>query len=299
MLILTLPIRHFVQLRQRISDLVNLISVQVVGRNNSILRWDAAIERKIRSDYRTLFGRGSTYESRRRRSAVRAAWDTLGAAFTLDVNEMEVQRNRLQTLASHMMDMEHLLNADPASQGARDAIARAHRRSPMRRIAPAAIRELARLDRQPRTAAAAAGNVARRWLELICYHPDLQDPLLGVRRAQRRLNHVTRRSDLLTEVRSMLQNEGFNRRQRALDRAAGVQGVVGDPTVDQLRGAIRAMASQGDETFLMNHFTDERIQRGMDGNHDLTAPELEPVAWPTMERNLAQLAEGFYRTLGL
>lgn len=198
-----------------------------------------------------------------------------------------------------MVDLEALLNVDTRTPRAGEAVDRALRQSPLRRIAPAAIRELVRLDRKPPTAAAAAGNVAKRWLDILRYHPDLQDPLLGVRRAQRRLNLAKRRSDLVTEVRSMLQNEGiFDSHERERNRAAGIRGVVDDPTVEQLRLAIRAMASPGDQAFLMNYFTDARILRTLEGLHDMTDVEYLWSLHETEEVRPESSAGGSYGAIG-
>lgn len=170
------------------------------------------------------------------------------------------------------------------------AIRRARRQNPLRRILPAAIHELARLDGAQPTAAAAARNIAKRWLDLVGLHPDLQDPIRSIRRAQRRMSPNARRADLLTEARSMLQNEALNRQLPVPGMAVAIPN---QRTVAQMREAIRALASQPyrevDEQFLMNYFTDQKIQIALDGN----------IGADEIDADLVQEAEGLYRALGI
>lgn len=245
------------------------------SRDNTLIRWDVAIQQKIRRDYAALPA------SKDRRSAMRAALLKEGAEFSSGLDEIEIQRTRLQTISAHM---DTIWGAEPHV-----AMQRAHRQNPLRRIIPAAIRELVRLDSENPEAATAARNVARRWIHLVGFHADMQDRT--ARRAKRRVNPEMRRSDLLTEARSMLQNEAVNRQHRALD--GNTAGVHANRTVDQIRESIRALASQPytrvDETFLMNHFTDERIQTALDAN----------LANDELEQGLVAVEEGLYRTMGL
>ncbi|KAJ4420410.1 hypothetical protein N0V82_004399 [Gnomoniopsis sp. IMI 355080] len=265
-------------LRRRISSLVDLITVSAPMPDNTMVRWDVAIQQKVKSDYSASSG------SKARRRAMKAALMKEGADFGSELDEIEVQRTRLQAL----MDYMDYIWANEAQT----AIRRAHRQpTPLRRILPAAIRELRRLDLQKPAAATAARNVARRWLSLVGFHVDLQDPSRSVRRAQRKMNPDTRRSDLLTEARSLLQNEAVNRQQQALDGSAA--GVRENRTVNQIREAIRALASQPyklvDENFLMHYFTDERIQMALDAN----------LGEDELQQGLMEAEEGLYRTIGL
>lgn len=265
-------------MRSRIVDLVALITVAGPSPSNLILRWDMAIQEKLTFDHST---HPSTEE---RQTAMHQALITNGAAFSLEVDELEIQCIRLQSLGTQM---DYIWTSEPQA-----AIRKAQSQNPLHRLLPAALRELARLNAKDSAAAGAARNVAKRWLDLLGFHIDLQDPMRSVHRAQRRLNPHTRRSDLLTEVRSMLQNEAGRRQQLAqTPHAAAAQGL--NLTVEQIREAIRAMASepyrQVDEIFLMNHFTDERIQTAL----DLRLSEDE------LDQGLIEVEQGLYRTMGV
>lgn len=208
---------------------------------------------------------------------------TNGAAFSLELDELEVQRTRLQALGAQM---DHIWTTEPQT-----AIRIAQRQNPLHRLLPVALREMARLSVRDSAAAGAAKNVAKRWFDLLGLHVDLQDPMRSVLRAQRRLNPNTRRSDLLTEVRSMLQNEAVKRQQ--LDHNGNAAATQANRTVDQIRDAIRTMASepyrQVDEIFLMNHFTNKRIQTALDSR----------LAEDELNQGLIEVEQGLYRTMGI
>lgn len=265
-------------MRSRIVDLVALITVAGRNPSNVIFRWDTAIQQKIRFDH------SNPPTTEERQSAMVQAIITNCTAFSMEMDELQVQRTRLQSLGTQM---DYIWTSEPQA-----AIRKAQSQNPLHRLLPAALRELARLDAGDSAAAGAARNVAKRWLDLLGFHIDLQDPMRSVHRAQRRLNPYTRRSDLLTEVRSMLHNETVRRQQLAQNAdEAAAQGA--NPTVEQIREAIRAMASEPyrhvDEIFLMNHFTDERIQTALDSK--LSEDELD--------QGLVEVEQGLYRTMGI
>lgn len=236
-----------------------------------------AVQQKLRFDHSNQSHTGE------RQDAVLQAIVINGAAFSLELDELEVQRTRLQALGAQM---DYIWTTEPQA-----AIRIAYRQNPLHRLLPAALRELARLSAGDSAAAGAAKNVAKRWFDLLGFHVDLQDPMRSVRRAQRRLNPHTRRSDLLTEVRSMLQNETVKRQQ--LDHDGNTAATQAHRTVDQMRDAIRVMASepyrQVDEVFLMNHFTNERIQIALDSR----------LAEDELNQGLIEVEQGLYRIMGI
>lgn len=234
---------------------------------------------------------------------VNPAWEN----FIDGIRAIQAQQGVFWSLVDRLAYLEDLLHpalrmkTEHTTHAVAAAVAQTQRHSEIRRFAPAARREMSRLggdgdrdrDRDPdpeRTALA----VVTRWLDILNLHPDLQDPLSGVERAARWLNEAARRADMITEVRSMLLNERAFRLQRAWARAresrergevvegegerAGLLDIPDDRSVADLRREIGHMAgfgiySDGDRAALLGHFTDERVQRILDGVDDLTPDE--------------------------
>lgn len=261
-------------LHTRLSELANDLYFQ----GPEGMRWDVEVLRRITSGLIPAPG---------------PLQDTFRAAdrdFQDDMNELVRLRDCLHSLAQHIKQASQLLGeeSDLAVAG---AIHHAQRNGELWRAGPAALRALRQLDH--READRAVAGIATRWLALLNYHPDLQDPLLGVRQARRWANTGPRRGDMMTEARSMLQNEAWARRQRALDREAEDPHVPEDPTVEMLTTAVGNMAGNGvfaagDRGFLLGYWIPERIQWVVEGGRDdLTAEERienvdEPPVFPSV-----------------
>lgn len=269
-------------LQTRLRDLAEGLYFQ----GPSGMRWDIEVLRRVTSE--SVPPPGPPQE------AFRAADNS----FRDDMDELVRLRGCLHSLAQHIDEASRLLVEEPDPAVA-EAIHLAQRNSELRRAGPAALRALRQLDH--RAVDRAVAGIAARWLALLNYHPDLQDPLLGVRQARRWADASARRGDMMTEARSMLQNEEWARRQRALDKEAEIPNVPEDPTVETLRTAIGNMAGSGafaagDRAFLLGHWTVGRIQWVLDGGQDDLTPEErkdnvdEPPVFVSM---------GMFRRLGL
>lgn len=268
-------------LRVRLDGLLKTLDFRTTVSGARPEYWGVSLRAKVHRDLPTL--RGSAVEE-----AVNKSLSTVRGG----IDDLVTLHKQLRVLGLHVSATTALLgprmaSSTGASAGFEAAVRRAQQHSEIRRVEPAAMRELMRLDLNagPRSPERAAALVAARWLRLLNCHPDLQDPLLGVRRARRRMMPVARRGDLATEARSMLDNERLARRQRAANREARFVGVPDDPTAGELRLAAGDMAGTGehavgDREWLLDFYTEARVQKILDGLDDLTDEERaqnEPV----------------------
>lgn len=148
-------------------------------------------------------------------------------------------------------------------------------------------------------------QVARRWIHILHAHPDLrraeQDWRLGILDMARRFDvegcEDERRAELMTEARSLMENERKERMNRAMFRShvpppssnssdEGVisieqgrgedvlpafeeePGIMGGPTMAEVRAAIGRLAGRNDEDaeYLRSIWTEDRIQMLLNGD---------------------------------
>lgn len=184
-----------------------------------------------------------------------------------DLGEIDVRRPTLYALGAKLRDLEVLLDPvyvdDPPPNVASDPlnIKRSQAQAEIVEIGPAARREMKNLGRGG--ADVAVRRIVERWVTILQHHPDVADPILGVRRDRRMANADVRRADMCTEVRSMLQNESFVQRIRVANRAVGIPEIA-DPTTADLRRAIGEKAGSGadgagDRAWLLDYWTVNRV----------------------------------------